>query len=97
MVIEVCSRLKADPGHARFPLFSSLEKPSPRMRREDSNSARLTTSTSRSHLLVVQARVQTHLTLREAREQLAEEKRKVDRLLDNILPPAGRRGDQEDR
>ena len=26
--------------------------------------------------------------MREAREQLAEEKRKVDRLLDNILPPA---------
>jgi class 3 adenylate cyclase len=37
---------------------------------------------------VVQARVQTHLTLREAREQLAAEKRKVDRLLDNILPAA---------
>ena len=36
---------------------------------------------------MVQARVRTQLTLREAREQLAEEKRKVDRLLDNILPP----------
>ena len=36
---------------------------------------------------VVQARVRTHLALREAREQLAEEKRKVDRILDNILPP----------
>ena len=37
---------------------------------------------------VVRARVQTQLTLREARQQLAEEKRKVDNLLDNILPPA---------
>ena len=31
---------------------------------------------------MVQARVRTHLALREAREQLAEEKRKVDRLLE---------------
>lgn len=37
---------------------------------------------------VVQARVQTHLTLREAHEQLAQEKSKVDRLLENILPAA---------
>ena len=36
--------------------------------------------------LVVQARVRTHLALREAHEQVAEEKRKLDRLLDNILP-----------
>ena len=35
---------------------------------------------------MVQARVRTHLALREAHEQLAEEKRKMDRLLDNILP-----------
>jgi class 3 adenylate cyclase len=35
---------------------------------------------------VVLARVQTHLNLRETREQLAREKRLVDQLLDNILP-----------
>ena len=32
------------------------------------------------------ARVQTHLNLREMREQLAREKRLVDQLLDNMLP-----------
>ena len=37
---------------------------------------------------VVMARVQTHLNLRETREQLAREKRLVDRLLENILPAA---------
>jgi CheY-like chemotaxis protein len=37
---------------------------------------------------VVLARVQTHLNLRETREQLAREKRLVDQLLDNTLPPA---------
>jgi len=37
---------------------------------------------------VVMARVQTHLNLREAREQLAREKHMVDQLLDNILPAA---------
>ena len=34
------------------------------------------------------ARVQTHLNLRETREQLEREKRLVDSLLDNILPAA---------
>jgi class 3 adenylate cyclase len=37
---------------------------------------------------VVLARVQTHLNLRETREQLAREKRLVDQLLDNMLPAA---------
>jgi adenylate cyclase len=37
---------------------------------------------------VVLARVQTHLNLRETREQLGREKRLVDRILDNILPEA---------
>jgi class 3 adenylate cyclase len=37
---------------------------------------------------VVMARVQTHLNLRETREQLEREKRLVDRILDNILPAA---------
>src|SRR4051794_3570767 len=37
---------------------------------------------------VVLARVQTQLNLREAREQLAREKRLVDQLLENTLPAA---------
>jgi CheY-like chemotaxis protein len=37
---------------------------------------------------VVLARVQTHLNLRETREQLAREKRLVDQLLENTLPAA---------
>jgi CheY-like chemotaxis protein len=37
---------------------------------------------------VVLARVQTHLNLRETREQLAREKQLVDQLLDNTLPAA---------
>jgi CheY-like chemotaxis protein len=37
---------------------------------------------------VVLARVQTHLNLRETREQLAREKRLVDQLLENMLPAA---------
>jgi class 3 adenylate cyclase len=37
---------------------------------------------------VVMARVQTHLNLRETRENLEREKRLVDKLLDNILPAA---------
>jgi adenylate cyclase len=37
---------------------------------------------------VVLSRVQTHLNLRETREQLAREKRLVDQLLDNTLPAA---------
>jgi CheY-like chemotaxis protein len=37
---------------------------------------------------IMLARVQTHLNLRETREQLAREKRLVDQLLDNTLPAA---------
>jgi class 3 adenylate cyclase len=37
---------------------------------------------------VVLARVQTHLNLRDTRDQLAREKQLVDRLLDNMLPPS---------
>jgi len=37
---------------------------------------------------VVMARVQTHLNLRDTREQLAREKRLVDQLLENTLPAA---------
>ena len=85
---EVCSRLKQDPNTREIPIIFLTGKTEV----EDETRGFELGAVDYIHKpfspAVVQARVQTHLTLREAREQLAEEKRKVDRLLDNILPPA---------
>ena len=85
---EVCSRLKSDPNTREIPIIFLTGKTEP----EDETKGFELGAVDYIHKpfspAVVQARVETHLTLREAREQLAEEKRKVDRLLDNILPPA---------
>jgi len=85
---EVCSRLKSDPSTREIPIIFLTGKTEP----EDETKGFELGAVDYIHKpfspAVVQARVETHLTLREAREQLAEEKRKVDRLLDNILPPA---------
>ena len=85
---EVCSRLKSDPDTREIPIIFLTGKTEP----EDETKGFELGTVDYIHKpfspAVVQARVETHLTLREAREQLAEEKRKVDRLLDNILPPA---------
>ena len=84
---EVCSRLKSDPGTCDIPIIFLTGKTDA----EDETRGLELGAIDYIHKpfspLVVQARVRTHLALREAREQLAEEKRKVDRLLDNILPP----------
>ena len=85
---EVCSRLKLDPNTREIPIIFLTAK----TEAEDETRGFELGAVDYIHKpfspAVVQARVQTQLTLREAREQLAEEKRKVDRLLDNILPPA---------
>jgi adenylate cyclase len=85
---EVCSRLKLDPSTRDIPIIFLTGK----TEAEDETKGFKLGAVDYIHKpfspAVVQARVQTHLTLREAREQLAEEKRKVDRLLDNILPAA---------
>ena len=85
---EVCSRLKSDPNTREIPIIFLTGKTEP----EDETKGFELGAVDYIHKpfspAVVQARVETHLTLREAREQLAEEKRKVDSLLDNILPPA---------
>ena len=85
---EVCRRLKLDPNTCEIPIIFLTGK----TEADDETRGLELGAVDYIHKpfspAVVQARVQTHLTLREAREQLAEEKRKVDRLLDNILPPA---------
>jgi adenylate cyclase len=85
---EVCSRLKLDPNTREIPIIFLTGK----TEAEDETRGFELGAVDYIHKpfspAVVQARVQTHLTLREARQQLAEEKRKVDSLLDNILPPA---------
>jgi adenylate cyclase len=85
---EVCRRLKLDPNTREIPIIFLTGK----TEAEDETRGLELGAVDYIHKpfspAVVHARVQTHLTLREAREQLSEEKRKVDRLLDNILPPA---------
>jgi adenylate cyclase len=85
---EVCSRLKLDPNTREIPIIFLTGK----TEAEDETKGFKLGAVDYIHKpfspAVVQARVHTHLMLREAREQLAEEKRKVDRLLDNILPAA---------
>src|SRR5947209_4334857 len=84
---EVCSQLKANPGTRSIPIIFLTGKTDA----EDESRGFELGAIDYIHKpfapVVVQARVRTHLALRETREQLAEEKRKVDRLLDNILPP----------
>ena len=83
---EVCIRLKSDPSTSDIPIIFLTGK----IDAEDETRGLELGAIDYIHKpfspLVVQARVRTHLALREAREQLVEEKRKVDRILANILP-----------
>lgn len=83
---QVCSRLKSDPGTSDIPIIFLTGKTDA----EDETRGLELGAVDYIHKpfvpLVVQARVRTHLALRQAHEQVAEEKRKLDRLLDNILP-----------
>ena len=94
---EVCSRLKSDPGTCDIPIIFLTGKTSV----EDETRGFEVGAIDYIHKPfsphVVQARIRTHLALREAREQLAEEKRKADRLLEeaerlfglNLTTPPG--------
>jgi CheY-like chemotaxis protein len=83
---EVCTKLKADAATCEIPVIFLTAK----TESEDETKGFEVGAVDYIHKPfsppVVLARVQTHLNLREAREQLAREKRLVDRLLDNMLP-----------
>ncbi len=85
---EVCTRLKADPSTREIPVIFLTAMTEV----EDETRGFSVGAVDYIHKPfsppVMLARVQTHLNLRETREQLASEKRLVDRLLDNILPAA---------
>ena len=85
---EVCTRLKADAATRDIPIIFLTAK----TEAEDETKGFDVGAVDYIHKPfsppVVLARVQTHLMLRDAREQLAREKRLVDRLLDNMLPAA---------
>jgi serine phosphatase RsbU (regulator of sigma subunit)/CheY-like chemotaxis protein len=79
---EVCRLLKADPDTREIPIIFLTGKTDA----EDEARGLELGAIDYIHKpfvpVVMQARVRTHLALREAHEQLAEEKRKVDRLLE---------------
>jgi class 3 adenylate cyclase len=83
---EVCTRLKADAATRDIPVIFLTAK----TEAEDETKGFETGAVDYIHKPfsppVVLARVQTHLNLRETREQLVREKSLVDRLLDNMLP-----------
>jgi class 3 adenylate cyclase len=83
---EVCRRLKADPSTREIPVIFLTAMTEV----EDETTGFVVGAVDYIHKPfsppVVLARVQTHLNLRETREQLAREKRLVDQLLDNTLP-----------
>jgi class 3 adenylate cyclase len=85
---EVCARLKADPSTRDIPVIFLTAMTEV----EDETKGFSVGAVDYIHKPfsppVVMARVQTHLNLRDTREQLAREKRLVDQLLDNILPAA---------
>ena len=85
---EVCTRLKSDPLTREIPVIFLTAMTEV----EDETRGFHVGAVDYIHKPfsppVVMARVQTHLNLRETREQLAREKRLVDQLLDNTLPAA---------
>jgi class 3 adenylate cyclase len=85
---EVCQRLKADPATSDIPVIFLTAK----TEAEDETKGFEAGAVDYIHKPfsppVVLARVQTHLNLRQTKEQLAQEKRLVDKLLDNMLPAA---------
>ncbi len=85
---EVCTKLKSDPATRDIPVIFLTAK----TEAEDETRGFEAGAVDYIHKPfsppVVLARVATHVMLREAREQLAREKRMVDHLLDNMLPGA---------
>jgi CheY-like chemotaxis protein len=85
---EVCTRLKADPATREIPVIflTAMTEVKDETRGFDVGAVDYVHKPFSPP--VVLARVQTHLNLRETREQLAREKKLVDKLLDNTLPAA---------
>ena len=83
---EVCIGLKSDPSTSDIPIIFLTGKIDAQDETRGLELGAIDYIHKPFSPLVVQARVRTHLALRESREQLADEKRKVDRILDNILP-----------
>jgi CheY-like chemotaxis protein len=85
---EVCTRLKADAATRDIPVIFLTAM----TEAEDETRGFSAGAVDYVHKPfsppVVLARVQTHLNLREAREELAREKHLVDQLLENTLPAA---------
>ncbi len=79
---EVCSRLKAAPGTRDIPIIFLTGKTSAEDETKGFELGAIDYIHKPFSPRVVQARVRTHLALREASGQLAEEKRNVDRLLE---------------
>jgi sigma-B regulation protein RsbU (phosphoserine phosphatase) len=100
---EVCSRLKADPGTRDIPVIFLTGKTDAEDEMKGFEVGAIDYVHKPFSPLVVQARVRTHLALREARKQVAEEKRKVDSLLEEserisglIFDYAARMGSEAD-
>jgi CheY-like chemotaxis protein len=85
---EVCTRLKVDPETRDIPVIFLTAMTEAKDETRGFSVGAVDYIHKPFSPPVVLARVQTHLNLRETREQLAQEKRLVDQLLDNILPAA---------
>jgi len=85
---EVCSRLKSDPNTREIPIIFLTGKTDPEAETRGFELGAVDYIHKPFSPSVAQARIRTQLMLREAREQLADEKRKIDHILDNVLPSA---------
>jgi CheY-like chemotaxis protein len=85
---EVCTRLKSDPTTRDIPVIFLTAMTEVRDETKGFDVGAVDYIHKPFSPPVVLARVQTHLNLRDAREQLAREKRLVDQLLENTLPAA---------
>jgi CheY-like chemotaxis protein len=83
---EVCTRLKADEATRDIPVIFLTAKTEVDDETRGFEAGAVDYIHKPFSPPVVLARVQTHLNLRDTREQLTREKALVDRLLDNILP-----------
>jgi adenylate cyclase len=85
---EVCARLKADASTREIPVIFLTAMTEVADETKGFDVGAVDYIHKPFSPAVVLARVQTHLNLRETREQLVQEKRLVDQLLDNTLPAA---------
>ena len=85
---EVCQRLKADPATRDIPVIFLTGKTEAADETRGFEVGAVDYIHKPFSPPVMLARVQTHLALREALEEVEREKQMVDQLLDNTLPPA---------